>query len=125
MAKSFGKIPIIKILDQLNNPRKEVIQLLSQEQSKNQSSRAHLLKREDNGNLTVFGQPKNGSNSTLTESQLLHQIWQLLGSLAINPIGVQSTHNTIGAQNNLKKVNYLKQVLESKRRVYLHSHKLF
>ena len=74
-----GRLPPVKILDQLQDPQKEVIKSWSEKQTATLSCvQAQLLKRVN----TAQAQPKYGNNGILTASQLLQQIWQLIGSLA-------------------------------------------
>ena len=69
----------------MQNPQKDVIKLLSERQTVNEGqtatlscAQAQLLKREN----TAQAQPKYKNKGILTASQLLHQIWQLIESLA-------------------------------------------
>ena len=69
----------------MQDPQKEIIKLLSERQMVNEGqtavllcAQAQLLKRQN----TAQAQPKYGNNGILTASQLLQQIWQLIGSLA-------------------------------------------
>ena len=109
-----------KILDQIQDPQKEVIKLLSERTLlKGQTANllcahAQLLERRN----TRQAPTKHGNNGILTANQLLHQIWQLIQQL----IGSLATQTNL--QKTQKKLNYLKQVLES-RRVKQYSHKMF
>ena len=119
---------VIKILDQLQDPRKEVIKLLSEGRTLCEGQTTNLLCARAQlleGRNTKQVPAKYESNGNLTAIQLPHQIWQLIwqliGSLATQT-NLQKTQTNL--QSTQKKLNYLKQVLES-RGVKLHSHKIF
>ena len=97
----------IKLLDQLQDPRKKVIKMMSEGQTTN-------LVRAYANLIQAHAQHKRGDNGILT---VIHQLLAL-GYHISHPIGDLQTPT----KKTQQKLNYLKHALRSRRDI---SHKMF
>ena len=117
--------PIIRILDQLQDPQKEVINHMNQ---MSQSAHAHLLKRENNRCITVgtnlAGQIRQ-TNILAEQAGQISQLIEYLADVSVDvsketPTGDKQAQNTSGRYPCMKL-----QYLHHLRHRRVDSHKMF